>query len=146
MLCTRCQSFCQSAAAQIQVLEKGTVRWGAHSAVHHRGLAQLQAASDARCPICRAVYFTPTEYERPALPESCVVVLELDPQDGAHPVLSTTFQDNAGGVLVPKRIVAIYSGFVDDGKTDADSLGFGVLSIACRRAIIHPKQMRGSGE
>lgn len=116
MLCAQCHSFCQEAAARIETDDAGAVRWARHSAVLHDSLSQLKAASDRPCPICRAVYFTPTKYEKPLLPEKCAVVFELDPQDGAHPVLSTTFQDGTGNTLVPKRIVAVFSGLVEDGE------------------------------
>lgn len=118
MLCSQCKAFCKDAAAHPEFLDSSgaNVRWGRHSAVLHDSLSQLKAASDRRCPVCRAIYFTPTEYERPLLPEKCAITFELDPQDGEHPVLSTTFRDENGKVLVPKRIVAIYHGLVTDGK------------------------------
>ncbi|GME25360.1 HET-domain-containing protein [Neofusicoccum parvum] len=42
--------------------------------------------------------------------------------DGEHPVLSTTFRDENGKVLVPKRIVAIYHGLATDDEL-ASTLG-----------------------
>lgn len=125
MLCSKCQQFCIYAAKQIRLPNQGRaeaipdigdVRWDHFATVLHHSLSQLKATSDQQCPICRIIYSEQLRLNRFQIkvPETCTIVLEIEPKIGPWPMLSTTFR--ASGKDLIKLPVAGYSGDVVDGK------------------------------
>jgi hypothetical protein len=88
-------------------------------------MRELKQASESRCPICRAILFTPTQYERDALlsddDEPLNIVLEIDAREGTHPTLTAAFlapakEGATPATRVPKRMIAAFGGILDDGE------------------------------
>lgn len=86
-------------------------------------MRELKHSSDSGCSICRAILFTPTRYERDGIladdNESLDILLELDPNNGPHPVLYAAFYV-AHGVdrvaRIPKRMIASCADVITDGE------------------------------
>lgn len=127
MFCHQCQLFWESVISLVQVSGPirscEDVRWTRYETVLHRSMRELKHSSDHRCPICRAILYTPTRYEHDSLlandDEPLDIVLDIDPNKGPHPVLSVTFfaANSAEKVArVPKRILAAVGGLITDGE------------------------------
>lgn len=77
-------------------------------------------------PICRAILFTPTTWEKESLLahdyDPLDIVLDIDPGEGPHPVLSASFWD-AGtfgvstAARIPKRMLAACAGLISDRES-----------------------------
>ncbi|ORY15302.1 heterokaryon incompatibility protein-domain-containing protein [Clohesyomyces aquaticus] len=126
MFCIRCQAFWQDVISNAKIpgviSSRAAIGWPHYEVVLHRSLGELKSSSEQGCPICRAIWYSPTTYERDALlsddDEKLDVMLCLDPAQGPHPVLSSWILEfNGNGeqtVRLPKRMIAGYGGLLED--------------------------------
>ena len=134
MFCDTCQTFWKEAFSHAQIPQLITkcedIKWSKHEKVLHHNLRELKHASDTGCPICRAILFTPTEYETADLladqDEAINIVLDIDPSRGPHPVLSASFMEVGDGKVarIPKRMLAACGGLLTDGRSSTTALNF----------------------
>ncbi|KAF2825337.1 HET-domain-containing protein [Ophiobolus disseminans] len=115
MFCDRCQHFWKEAIKKAQIADviknSEDVHWATHETILHRTIGDLKRASGHRCRLCRVIYSTPTQYEHETLlkdhDEAIDVILDINPNNGPHPVLSVQFRAaNGGNVKISKRMVA----------------------------------------
>ena len=124
MFCTQCSSFWAEVASLIEVYKENfektwsdeEVRWPHYATVLYQNLRKLKESSDRRCPICRAIYFSPTKQERSSLPDECQIILEISSEDEINPILYARFVAKDGTSLLPRQILAMYSGLIKDGE------------------------------
>lgn len=91
--------------------------WVQHETILHTNIQELEKASATCCRICRLIFSSPTEYERPALFEAGYkaihVIITLEPGQGSLPLLHVEFREGASGVVrIPRRLLASCSGLL----------------------------------
>ena len=127
MFCDKCQLFWQEAISKADVPATVTscedVHWQRFEMVLHRSMRELKRASELRCPICRAILHEPTKWEHENLlaneDEAIDIVLDLNPNQGPHPMLSASFCEKLEKNIparIPKRTLAVCAGLLADGE------------------------------
>ncbi|KAJ4293210.1 hypothetical protein N0V90_008492 [Kalmusia sp. IMI 367209] len=85
-------------------------------------MRELRASSDKKCPICRSIISSPTQWElRDSLAddeEALEILLEIDAKNSLFPTLFVTFND-ANKVRLPRRMLAACEGYLKDEKLGA---------------------------
>ena len=149
MLCKKCQLFCKEVGERLSVEDSENskapgIRWPRYSKVLYDNVPSLELSSVQGCPVCRVIYSTPSWRDTGTLVGDANVILEMDCQNGTHPVILTRFERKTGPILLPAQMVAVSLGPVNDSKEHAINKNFCLRLTSRVRLFL--RQMWGIGQ
>jgi hypothetical protein len=123
MLCSLCQQFCKDAVHVAKYAwepspQKLSKAEGLHETVLHKSINELDIAAQTLCLICRCLWDSLSAKEKASLSDmDCTVTLQMDATDQGKPSLFMLIQDKSGANLLSRRIVAVFNGLLESGKS-----------------------------